>query len=108
MTQPLIIIDTKARRRFTRTLASLEDCAAEGNTWGPKLDAEILLGRLKGGVRINKRDLALLIDCVQYTRDDVAERLRDYPQDYDDHAYTQRRIDRMSALLKRLTEEDES
>lgn len=99
---PLIVIDPKARKAFTRGVAALEDAAADGNTWGPDTDARILANTLLGGARLNKRDADLLYQCVLECRDDVRERLREYPQDYDDHKFTQRRIDAMTRLLEKL------
>jgi hypothetical protein len=99
---PLIVIDAKAKKAFVREVAALEDCAADGNTWGPEQDARILSSILLGGARLNKRDADLLYQCVMECRDDLRERLREYPQDYDDHRFTQRRIDAMTRLLARL------
>lgn len=101
MGTPLIVYDPNSRRRFTHEVEALERCAAQGNTWGPDADARILLSKLEP--RINRRDLALLYDCVQSARDDLAERLREHPEDYEPLAYAKRRLAAMDRLLEKLT-----
>ena len=103
---PLIVIDPAARKRFTRAVAALEDAAADGNTWGPDTDARILANTLLDGARLNKRDLNLIIDCLHDYLDDTRNRLHDFPQDYDDHVYVQRRLAAVERVLGRLTKEN--
>lgn len=103
MGTPLIVIDPKARKAFTRGVAALEDAAADGNTWGPDTDARILANTLLAGARLNQRDRVLLCDCVQSARDDLAERLREHPEDYEPLAFAKRRLAAMDRLLEKLT-----
>ena len=101
---PLIVIDPAARKRFTRAVAALEDAAADGNTWGPDDDARIVANTLLDGARLNKRDLNVIIDCLTYYLDDTRSRLHDFPQDYPDNQYVQRRLAATERVLERVLE----
>ena len=98
-------ITSNGRRKLIRAVEKLEDCAAEGNTWGPETDADILAGIVLDNLTpaLTKRETRDLVEALDYAREDLQYRL-DQGKDYEarDGRNIKAKLARWAALEEKL------